>query len=142
MKINIKKEHKDACVPTYAYSTDACFDIRTVEGAVIPAGESVKFSTGLKFEVPEGYMLELRPRSGLSCKNKLIIPNSPGTLDSHYRGVLFIVLLNLGKESVEIKKGDRITQGRIVECIHTEFEFVDEVSETDRGTGGFNSTGR
>lgn len=142
MRINIKKEHKDACVPTYAYSTDACFDICTVDDVIIPVSESRKVSTGLIFEVPEGYMLELRPRSGLACKNSLIIPNSPGTLDSSYRGILFVFLLNLGKSVVEIKKGDRVMQGRIVECIHTEFEVVDKVTETARDTGGYGSTGR
>lgn len=97
--------------------------------------------TGLAFEIPWGYGLDIRPRSGLASSG-LIIPNAPGTLDSDYRGELMILCRNLLASPFLIPKGDRVAQIRLFRTTELDFEEVEELSETERGTGGFGSTGR
>jgi dUTP pyrophosphatase len=99
--------------------------------------------TGLAFEIPEGYELEVRPRSGLACKGSVILVNSPGTLDSDYRGELLIGLRRLPEpDYYNIEAGDRIAQVKVNEVLSIEFVEVAELSETVRGINGFGSTGR
>ncbi len=141
MKLKIKKLVEDAKLPIKATPGSACYDIYSIESFSILPDELHTFRTGLAFEVPLGYMLEVRPRSGLS-KGQVLLANSPSTLDSDYRGELFILLFNLRGVIYEIKKGDRIAQIRLVKLDEIQFEEVENLSKTERGPGGLGSTGR
>lgn len=147
MKIKIKKLHQDATIPMYATSGSAGFDFHSIEDVNIYPGQTIAIKTGLSFEIPIGYELQVRPRSGLSLKTNLRISNSPGTIDSDYRGEVCIIVDNIDfssetKASYEIKKGDRIAQGVICPIQQVEFEEVDELNKTNRGESGFGSTGK
>jgi len=108
---------------------------------VIEAGKTDIIPTGLFFEIPEGYEIQVRPRSGLAAKNGVTVLNTPGTIDSDYRGEIKIILINLGQEPFEIKNGDRIAQMVISPVIQASFTRVQGLSKTERGQGGFGSTG-
>ena len=97
--------------------------------------------TGLFFEIPEGYEIQIRPRSGLAAKNGVTVLNTPGTIDSDYRGEIKIILINLGDEDFVINSGDRIAQMIVAPVTQADFSIVENLSETERGTGGFGSTG-
>ncbi len=134
--------------PKYAHEGDSGFDLRAdlknfdYEYAVIGPGERKLIPTGLHFELPEGYELQIRPRSGLA--NKYGVVPSFGTVDYGYRGELFVNLFNFGNENFTIYNGDRIAQGVLVPRLSTEFgklEKVEQLTETNRGSGGFGSTG-
>lgn len=144
MNIKIKKVVEDAIIPKYQTSGSAGFDFHTVEDVTVFPKETKLVSTGLSFEIPEGYELQVRPRSGMSLKTKIRISNAPGTIDSDYRGVVSIIVDNIsshGSLPYEIKKGDRIAQGVI--CKVNQAVFVEgELSETERGEGGFGSTNK
>ena len=103
--------------------------------------ERVLIPTGLVFEIPNGFELQVRPRSGLSLKKGLSIPNSPGTIDSDYRGELKIIVINLSNQLVVIEDQQRIAQVVLCPVFQAQLEWVDELSTTQRGTGGFGSTG-
>jgi dUTP pyrophosphatase len=98
--------------------------------------------TGLRIEIPAGYEVQIRPRSGLAAKFGLTIPNAPGTIDSDYRGPLGVILANLGADPYTIRHGDRIAQMVVAPVVQARFEVVAELGDTARGTGGFGSTGR
>ena len=144
MNIKIKKLVEDAIIPKYQTVGSAGFDFHAVEDVTVFPKETRLVSTGLAFEIPEGYELQVRPRSGMSLKTKIRISNAPGTLDSDYRGVVSIIVDNIsshGSLPYEIKKGDRIAQGVI--CKVNQAVFVEgELSETERGEGGFGSTNK
>lgn len=97
--------------------------------------------TGLRVEIPLGYEMQIRPRSGLALKKGLSLPNTPGTIDSDYRGPLGVLLINLGEEDVMIAHGDRIAQAIIAPCVQAQFAMVETLSDSARGEGGFGSTG-
>ena len=97
--------------------------------------------TGLFFEIPEGYEVQIRPRSGLAAKNGVTVLNTPGTIDSDYRGEIKVILINLGEKDFVINSGDRIAQMVIAKYERVEWTLSEELSETDRGAGGFGSTG-
>lgn len=143
IRVRVKKLREDAVIPEYKTPGAAGFDLVAAEDVTINAGETVTVPTGLAFEIPEGYELQIRPRSGLSLKTPLRIANSPGTIDSDYRGEVKIIVTNTGQcdDYYNIYKGDRIAQGVIVPVMRAEFKEVDELSETSRGYGGFGSTG-
>jgi dUTP pyrophosphatase len=144
MKLKVKKLHEDATMPSYGTAGAAAFDIASMEQYTILPGETVKVRTGLAFEVPEGYELEIRPRSGLSFTSKIRLSNSPGTVDSDYRGEVHFILDNLMTKFPNpylIMKGQRLGQGILREVTRVEFEEVTELSETIRGQKGFGSTG-
>ncbi len=108
----------------------------------LKAGERAKIPTGLKLVIAPGYELQVRPRSGLAFKNGISLTNSPGTIDSDYRGELQILIINHGSEDFTIRNGDRIAQGVLAPVIQAEFEIITEMpSESLRGAGGFGSTG-
>ena len=145
MKVKIKKLHEDAIIPKYQTSGAAGFDLHALEDVYIPAGHTKLIKTGLSFEIPHGFELQIRPRSGLSLKTKLRVANSPATIDSDYRGDVGIIVDNIENKdnvfsSLQINKGDRIAQGVICPIIQAEFEESDELSDTSRGSGGFGST--
>jgi dUTP pyrophosphatase len=98
--------------------------------------------TGLRVEIPQGYEMQLRPRSGLALKHGITLPNTPGTIDSDYRGPLGVLLVNLGAEPHLIHHGDRIAQMIVAPVVQARFELVETLSKTSRGAGGFGSTGR
>ena len=145
MKLKVKRLHPDAKLPTQATPGSACYDVYTLGKVTVWNGKVTRISCGLAFEVPEGYFIEIRPRSGLASKG-LTIVNSPGTLDSDYRGELMILMFNVSPDphslGYGIKKGDRIAQIRLVPVLDIEFEAVCELDITERGAGGFGSTGK
>jgi len=139
-----KKLNQNAIIPKYQTDGSAGFDIHALidtESIIIPSMCQNIIKTGLSVAVPEGYEMQIRPRSGLSFKNKITITNSPGTLDSDYRGELMCILFNLGTEDFVVKNGDRIAQGKIAIVPKVEFIEVEDLDETSRNTGGFGSTG-
>ncbi len=145
MQIEIKtKCEEGVTLPVYktkgAAGADVCAHIS--ESMVIPKGMSAMIPTGLFFEIPEGYEIQVRPRSGLAFKNGVTVLNTPGTIDSDYRGELKIILINLGQEDFTVNNGDRIAQIIVAPVTQGNFVASDELSETERGSGGFGSTGK
>jgi len=143
MRIRIKKLHQDAHLPEYAHgpAEDAGMDIRCVQGIVLEPGIPKAVPTGLALEIPSGYEVQIRPRSGLALKHAITLPNSPATIDPGYRGELKIIMLNLGKHPYEVQAGDRIAQMVIARYEPVEWE-EGELAESVRGAGGFGSSGR
>jgi dUTP pyrophosphatase len=149
MLIKIKKlDHFDETLPLPSYETQqaAGADIRACLGKgerlIIKPGVRTLIPTGLSMEIDKGFEVQIRPRSGLSLKTGLLVVNSPGTIDSDYRGELKIILGNLGDKDEIIEHGDRVAQMVIAPVLQAKFEIVDELSDTDRGAGGFGSTGK
>ena len=143
-KINIKViANPGAVVPEYKTAGAAGADIcALVESPLtIPAGKYAMIPTGLFFEIPEGYEVQVRPRSGLAAKNGVTVLNTPGTIDSDYRGEIKVILINLGEKDFVINSGDRIAQMVIAPVTQASFEITDKLSDTERGAGGFGSTG-
>ena len=151
MKLGFKKVHTDAKLPAYAHIGDAGMDVCAVENVVLFPFTPTLVKTGLVVEIPTGYELQVRPRSGLALKKSITVWNSPGTIDSGYKGEIGIILLwapitQLSTQDVKqdcewIKKGDRIAQLVLSPVTKADIVEVSEVSETERGTGGFGSTG-
>ncbi len=145
LKIKVKRlPHSEGIdLPSYATPLASGMDLKAaIDGSVvIKPGERVIVPTGIAIELPEGYEAQIRPRSGLAIKKGITVLNSPGTIDADYRGEIKVILINLGKESVEIRRGERIAQMVICPVIRVEFEEVSELTETIRGNGGFGSTG-
>ncbi|PSL48547.1 deoxyuridine 5'-triphosphate nucleotidohydrolase [Salsuginibacillus halophilus] len=142
MNVNVKRLSDQIALPAYATAGAAGFDVCAAEDVTLAPGEVTAVPLGLAFEIPEGYVMYLMPRSGLSKKTKLRQPNSVGVIDSDYRGEVKLLLENTdSKESYHIETGDRIGQGVIQEVPHVDFVEADELSETKRGSGGFGSTG-
>ncbi len=137
--IKVKKINPNAVLPKKAYEEDACDDLSCCEDCEVKYGELVKVRTGLVFEIPEGYMVEIRPRSGISSSG-VVIPNAPATIDSSYRGEVLVAMYGEFGH-VMFKAGDRIAQIRVVRLESTTYCETNEVSETSRGSGGFGSTG-
>lgn len=131
-----------AQVPEYATPGSAGMDLRSVEAFELQPMERRLARTGLRIAVPEGYEAQIRPRSGLALKHGLSMVNTPGTIDSDYRGELGVILINLGQEVVKISAGDRIAQLVICPVARVEITVVEDLDDTERGEGGFGSTGR
>jgi dUTP pyrophosphatase len=142
IKLKVKKLNKLAEIPQYQTEEAAGFDLHSVEDVVIAPNERKLIGTGLSFEIPKGYEIQIRPRSGLAYKHGITVLNSPGTIDSDYRGEIKVLLINHSNESFEIKVGERIAQAVIQEVIQVTFEEVEELNDTARGAGGFGSTGK
>jgi dUTP pyrophosphatase len=143
MRIRIKKLHADAHLPEYAHGPleDAGMDIRCIEGAVLEPGVPQALPTGLALEIPPGFEVQVRPRSGLALKHAITLPNSPATIDPGYRGELKVILLNLGRSAYEVHAGDRVAQMVVAQYVPVEWE-QGELAESIRGEGGFGSSGR
>lgn len=142
--INIKVVAKEgAKLPLYKTSGAAGADICALleKPLVIENGKSAMVPTGLFFEIPEGYEVQIRPRSGLAAKNGVTVLNTPGTIDSDYRGEINVILINLGDKPFTVNNGDRIAQMLVAPVIQAEFSVVTSLDETERGAGGFGSTG-
>ncbi len=140
--VKVKILNQDAIVPKYQTEEAAGFDLHSIEEKTIKAKERDVIKTGLAVALPKGYELQVRPRSGLALKNGITVLNTPGTVDSDYRGELMVILLNTSDEDFAVKKGDRIAQAIIKEILQADFAVVDELDSTERGTGGFGSTGK
>jgi dUTP pyrophosphatase len=139
--LKVKKIHPKAIVPKKATEGSACFDLFSCERAVI-YNSFHRFRTGLIFEIPKGYHVEIYPRSGMASKG-IILPNSPGIVDSDYRGEIVVMLYGLFQRSHEIVEvGNRIAQCRLVKNEQIEFKVSTKLSDTERGEGGFGSTGK
>ncbi len=144
----IREEGADAAVPLPSYETSgaAGADVR----ANLPEGESIFLEpgqralvpTGLRIEIPAGYEVQVRPRSGLALKHGITLPNTPGTIDSDYRGPLGVIVMNAGQDRFEVTHGERIAQLIVAPVVQATFELTETLGETERGAGGFGSTGR
>lgn len=144
MKVYIEKCHEDAVIPSYAKSGDAGMDVYAIEDVILMPGETDIVPIGIKVAIPDGYELQVRPRSGLSLKTSLRVANAPGTIDSGYRDEICVIMTNISDENIAIiKKGDRIAQFVLQQVPRVEWEEVNSVSKIgeDRG-GGFGSTGK
>ena len=142
MKLSFKRIHPDAVLPAYAHPGDAGLDVRSVEDLVIPAGGHALVHTGLVAAIPDGYELQVRSRSGLALKSGVMVLNSPGTVDAGYRGEIGVILANFGDGEFRVAKGDRVAQLVAAPVTVAEISETDSVGDTDRGAGGFGSTGR
>ena len=136
-------------LPAYATTGAAGADIRANllpdmrdEGIVLQPMQRAIVPTGFRVEIPSGFEMQIRPRSGLAIKHGISLPNTPGTIDSDYRGPLGVALINLGADPYMIRHGDRIAQMIVAPVIQARFEVVNSLSDTARGEGGFGSTGR
>ncbi len=141
--INVKiwRESNTITIPEYATPGSAGVDLCSTMYCMIKPGEQALIPTGIKLAIPEGYEAQIRPRSGLSLDKKITIPNSPGTIDSDYRGEIKVLLKNEGEDPFTLRFGDRIAQMVFVPVVQAKFEEVKALDETKRGSGGFGSTG-
>ena len=144
VKILIKKTNKEVITPKYKTDGSSGVDLSAFleKKVVIKPNSSELIPTGLQVAIPEELEIQIRPRSGLAAKESIGVLNSPGTIDSDYRGELKIILFNHGKEDFIINNGDRIAQMVLVPILKMEFEEVDSLPDTIRGQGGFGSTGK
>lgn len=143
LKIKILKTDKDLPTPKYKHHGDAGMDLYSTETTNIQPGEIKGISTGIKIAIPLGYEMQIRPRSGLAVNHGISMINTPGTIDQGYRGIVHALLVNHGKEAYEIKRGERIAQAVFKKVEIVDLEEVNAWEEdTERGTGGFGSSGR
>ena len=143
-KINVKcVATAGAVIPSYKTAGAAGADVCALlqEPVTIEAGKFAMLPTGLFFEIPQGYEIQVRPRSGLAAKNGITVLNTPGTIDSDYRGELKVILINLGDKAFTINNGDRIAQIIVSPVTVADFILTDSLSDTQRGEKGFGSTG-
>jgi dUTP pyrophosphatase len=132
-------------LPVYASAGAAGADLRANfpdrGSVVLEPGARALVPTGLRMAIPEGYEVQIRPRSGLALKHGITLPNAPGTIDSDYRGPLGVIVMNAGQAAFEISHGDRIAQMIVAPVLRAEFALVETLDDTARGAGGFGSTG-
>ncbi|MCQ2379462.1 MAG: dUTP diphosphatase [Victivallaceae bacterium] len=128
--------------PSKAHPSDAAYDIKASVDITVPVGISTLVPTGMKMEIPFGYEAQVRPRSGLALKHGVTLTNSPGTIDAGYRGEVGLIVINHGQEPFEIRRGDRVAQMVIAKLAECELVAANELGDSDRGYGGFGSSGR
>lgn len=137
---------RDVPLPSYesagAAGADLRANLRDREGVVLEPGQRALIPTGLRVEIPSGYEVQVRPRSGLALKHGITLANSPGTIDSDYRGELGVIVMNAGDAAFEVAHGERIAQMVVAPVVQAGFVLSEDLSETARGKGGFGSTGR
>jgi dUTP pyrophosphatase len=141
MTVKFRRIDPSATLPSYAHPGDAGMDIRSIEELVIEPGARSLVHTGLVMILPPDYEAQVRPRSGLALKNGITVLNTPGTIDAGYRGEIGVILANFGSEPFKVEKGLKIAQIVIAPCTRAEIEETVEVDATERGEGGFGSTG-
>lgn len=140
----LRLEHgMDLPLPSYATPDSAGMDLYSAEPSSVDLapGARAMIATGLALQLPSGFEAQVRPRSGLAAKQGVTVLNSPGTVDADYRGEVKVILINLGQESVSIQRGDRIAQLVVAPVTRATWKEVSSLQETERGTGGFGSTG-
>jgi len=143
MRVKIRKLHPNAYLPEYAHGPDedAGMDLRSLEDIVLEPGRPRAVGTGLAIELPAGYEAQLRPRSGMALRHSVTLPNAPATIDPGYRGEIKVILLNLGHQNYEVRRGDRIAQ--LVVARYEQIEWQEaQLNDSARGSGGFGSSGR
>jgi dUTP pyrophosphatase len=142
-KILIKKLSKTAIIPKYETQGASGLDISANinEDLTLAINESILVPTGIAVSIPQGFEIQIRPRSGLAAKKGISVLNTPGTIDADYRGEIKVILINHGNEPFVIRNGDRIAQMVVCPIVQAKFEQVDELNDTERGSGGFGSTG-
>lgn len=140
--VKIVRTHPDAKLPKYGKAGDAGADVYSVEKVLIGPGGTAIIDLGFRIQLPEGYEMQVRSRSGLAAKKSLHVLNSPGTIDSGYRGPCKVILHNSGLHAYQVKAGDRIAQFVIKEAPIADYQEVDALDDSDRGEGGFGSTGK
>ena len=140
--VYFKKLDKDATLPKRTNETDIGYDVTSIDVVVIKPGETVMVQTGLSVELPKNTEIQVRPRSGMAKKYGIMVTNSPGTIDTGYRGPCNVLLTNTGKEVYPIAKGDRIAQFVITTKMPYEIIEVDSISSSDRGESGFGDSGK
>lgn len=128
-------------LPAYATDGAAGMDVLAAEDVSIAPGAWHAVATGLAFAIPPGFEIQVRPRSGLALKHGISVPNTPGTIDSDFRGEVKVVLINFGDTAFKVRRGDRIAQFVIAPVLRASWLKVDELDDTNRGEGGFGSTG-
>lgn len=141
IELKVRRLTKEAELPTYGSASAACFDIRTTTGGIVEAKDSALFSTGLSFEIPEGWAMMVYSRSGHGFKHGIRLANATGIIDSDYRGEAMVRLTNDGGKAYEVQPGERVAQAMLIPAPAVSIEEVDELSATERGEGGFGSTG-
>jgi dUTP pyrophosphatase len=143
-RVQLRRLRPDAVVPRYQTVDAAGMDLHAAldEPMVVPPGDVVAVPTGLAMAIPRGFEGQVRPRSGLARKHGITVANAPGTLDADYRSEVMVLLINLGRERYTIEPGDRIAQLVIAPVVQAQLDVVEELSATERGSGGFGSTGR
>ena len=129
-------------LPRYASEDAVGLDVTAAEDLTLEPGQRHAVATGFAIEIPRGYEVQVRPRSGLAMKNGITCLNTPGTIDSDYRGEVKVILINLGQEPFEVRRGERIAQLVPAPVLRADFVEASELSGTERGAGGFGSTGR
>ena len=141
MKIKVIKLAESAQLPAYEHEGDSGMDLRAIAPQQILPGQTALIKTGLAIELPANTEAQVRPRSGLALKHSITVLNTPGTVDAGYRGEIAVILINHGKRLFQIEPGMRIAQMVIVPIIRADIELVDTLSKSNRGKGGFGSTG-
>lgn len=141
LQVRVKANDPRAKLPVYATPGAACFDLASIQDGWVAGGKTMIFRTGLQFEVPEGHVMLVFSRSGHGFKSDVRLANCVGVIDSDYRGEVMVKLTNDGVYGMGVKEGDRIAQAMIVPFQQAAFVAVDGLSETERGEGGFGSTG-
>lgn len=142
LELQVTRLHPDAVVPRYAHAGDAGLDLVAVEGAVLAPGARAAVPTGLAVAIPQGWVGLVHPRSGLARRHGLTVANAPGTIDAGYRGEVQVLLVNLGDQDVEVAAGDRVAQLLLQRIGLAQVVEVDALDDTERGRGGFGSSGR
>ncbi|MBD3411338.1 MAG: dUTP diphosphatase [Ignavibacteriales bacterium] len=140
----LTREFDDVPLPEYKTAGSAGMDVRAAVARplALAPGERAAVPTGLAVEIPDGYELQTRPRSGLALERGVTVLNAPGTIDSDYRGEIKIILVNHGAETFVVERGDRVAQLIVASVVRCEIRATDRLSESDRGEGGFGSTGK
>jgi len=143
MKVKVINRSQNE-LPSYQTPLSAGMDLRAdlTESVVLRPLERAMIPTGLHVEIPEGYEMQIRPRSGLAAKFGITVLNTPGTIDADYRGEIKVILVNLSSNDFEVKNGERIAQAIVARHEKAEWEPTDELTDTSRGEGGFGSTGK
>jgi dUTP pyrophosphatase len=141
LEVRIKKLHERAVIPAFSHPGDAGFDFYSIEDYTLLPGVRALIRTGLAVELPRGYELQVRPRSGLALKKGVTVLNSPGTIDSGYRGEIGIIIINHGEEIYTVSKEHRVAQGVITRYEVPDFILVNSLSESERGSGSYGSSG-
>ena len=144
VQVSITRDERARALPLPGYATTASagVDLRAVEKCVLRPGERALVPTGLRIALPVGYEAQVRPRSGLALKHGVTLPNSPGTIDADYRGEIMVIMQNLGDAPFVIEPGDRIAQMVVAPVSRVDWVEADTLEETERGSGGFGSTGK
>jgi dUTP pyrophosphatase len=140
VEIKFQKLHPDAQVPSYAHIGDAGADVYSVAEVTLQQGDRAAIPTGLAVDIPLGYEIQVRPKSGLALKHGIAVLNSPGTVDAGYRGEIQVIVINLGKEAYTFVKGQKIAQLVLKPVIQAQY-IEGALGTSDRGSGGFGSTG-